>query len=217
MEQDPNAHPASLWADLGRQIWSRNTPGGSCASCHSEPEKMAGVAAKFPTLDPSTCAPRNLGDQIRRCRCRQKLTDEGPESENVLALNAMLVKLSAGMKVAPFILPGREKDLEVYRFASQARYFKRMGCINLSCAQCHDGAVGAKLRNDNVSPTYTKGFPIYRLELQGMGSIERRLRACYFGVQAAVPEPGSLVLRQLEIYLSEHARGMPLDGPALRR
>jgi sulfur-oxidizing protein SoxA len=43
------------------------------------------------------------------------------------------------------------------------------------------------------------------------------LRACYSGVQAQIPAPGSAELRQLELYLKVRANGMPMDGPSIRR
>ena len=60
-------------------------------------------------------------------------------------------------------------------------------------------------------------FPIFKLSWQSMGSIDRRLRACYSGVQAEVPAPGSPELRQLELFLKSRAQGMPIEGPSLRR
>ena len=96
-------------------------------------------------------------------------------------------------------------------------YATRMGRINLACVHCHDGKVGANLRAEVVSPGHPSGFPIYRLNWQNLGSIDRRLRACYSGVQATLPPSGSPALRQLELYLKVRAGGMPLDGPSIRR
>ena len=77
--------------------------------------------------------------------------------------------------------------------------------------------LGANLRAEVISPAHPSGFPIYRMSWQGLGSIDRRLRACYSGVQAQLPAAGSAELRELELYLKVRAAGMPLDGPSLRR
>jgi len=73
------------------------------------------------------------------------------------------------------------------------------------------------MRADVISPANPTGFPIFRMSWQRLGSVERRLRACYSGVQAELPAPGDPVLRELELYLKVRAKGMPLDGPSIRR
>ena len=73
------------------------------------------------------------------------------------------------------------------------------------------------MRSDVISPANPTGFPIYRMSWQGMGSIDRRLRACYSGVQAAMPPAGDQTLRQLELYLKVRAQGLTVDGPSIRR
>jgi sulfur-oxidizing protein SoxA len=73
------------------------------------------------------------------------------------------------------------------------------------------------MRADVISPGHPTGFPIFKMSWQGMGSIDRRLRACYSGVQAEIPTSGSPVLRQLELFLKVRAQGLPIDGPSLRR
>jgi sulfur-oxidizing protein SoxA len=92
-----------------------------------------------------------------------------------------------------------------------------MGRINLACTHCHDQRIGKQMRADGISPGHPTGFPIFKMSWQGMGSIDRRLRACFSGVQADVPKPGSAELRQLELFLKMRSQGMPLEGPSLRR
>ena len=89
--------------------------------------------------------------------------------------------------------------------------------MNLACLHCHDQNIGRQLRADVISPGHPTGFPVYRMSWQGLGSVERRLRACFSGVQAQMPPPGDPVLRDLELYLKVRASGMPLDGPSIRR
>ena len=93
----------------------------------------------------------------------------------------------------------------------------RLGHMNLSCQQCHDGKVGASMRAQKITAGHPTGFPAYRISWQGLGSIERRIRACYSGVQAQVPAPQDIRLRQLELYLKTRAQGLPLEGPSIRQ
>ena len=50
-----------------------------------------------------------------------------------------------------------------------------------------------------------------------MGSLHRRLRACYQGVRAEPPVGGSPELVNLELYLAWRAQGLPIETPAVRR
>ena len=55
------------------------------------------------------------------------------------------------------------------------------------------------------------GYPIYRLEWQGLGSLQRRLRNCMSGVRAEPFAYGAIELVELELYLhaarARHAAG----------
>ena len=73
------------------------------------------------------------------------------------------------------------------------------------------------MRADVVSPGHPTGFPIYRMSWQKPGTLDRRLRACFSGVQATIPPAGAPELRALELYLKVRAAGKPLDGPSIRR
>lgn len=48
-------------------------------------------------------------------------------------------------------------------------------------------------------------------------SLQRRLRACYYGVRAAMPEFGSSDLVALELYLAARARGLVSSSPGVRK
>ena len=96
-------------------------------------------------------------------------------------------------------------------------YTTRIGRMNLSCTQCHDGKVGIALRAELISPGFLTGFPIYRQSWQTLGSTDRRLRACYSGVQARIPTPAHTDLRSLELFLKIRSEGMTWEGPSIRR
>lgn len=64
-----------------------------------------------------------------------------------------------------------------------------------------------------MTPT---GYPLYRLEWQTVGSLERRLRNCMTGVRAEPFVFDSQEILQLELYLMWRARGMPVETPAVR-
>ena len=60
------------------------------------------------------------------------------------------------------------------------------------------------------------GYPLYRLEWQSLGSLQRRLRNCITGMRAQSYDYGAPELVELELYLMTRARGMPIETPAVR-
>ena len=99
----------------------------------------------------------------------------------------------------------------------RAFYETRHGQMNLACAQCHDGNWGKRLLHETISQGHGNAFPAYRLEWQGLGSLQRRIRACYFGIRADMPAPGARELTDLELFLAWRAQGLPMEAPGVRR
>ena len=73
------------------------------------------------------------------------------------------------------------------------------------------------LRGDLISQGQPNGFPAYRLEWQGLGSLHRRLQVCESGVRAKTQELGSDAYLALELYLVWRSQRLPLESPAVRR
>jgi sulfur-oxidizing protein SoxA len=67
-----------------------------------------------------------------------------------------------------------------------------------------------------VTQALPTGYPIYRLEWQSVGSLQRRLRNCITGMRALNYDFGAPELVELELYLMSRARGMPIETPAVR-
>jgi sulfur-oxidizing protein SoxA len=72
------------------------------------------------------------------------------------------------------------------------------------------------LAGSTIPQGHPTGYPLYRLEWQGMGSLQRRLRNCMTGVRAEPFAPGADEFTALELYLMQRAAGMPLETPAVR-
>jgi sulfur-oxidizing protein SoxA len=88
--------------------------------------------------------------------------------------------------------------------------------MNLSCSQCHDDNSGKRLAGSVIPQGHPTGYPLYRLEWQSLGSLQRRLRNCMVGVRAEPYEYGATESVALELYLMERARGMTIETPAVR-
>ena len=59
-------------------------------------------------------------------------------------------------------------------------------------------------------------YPQYRLEWQGLGSLQRRLRNCMAGVRAQPWPLGAPELVALELYLADRASGLTVESPGVR-
>ena len=91
-----------------------------------------------------------------------------------------------------------------------------MGQLNFSCAQCHEDNWGKHLGSAPIPQAHANAYPIYRLEWQGMGSLQRRLRNCMSGMRALAFPYGAQEFIELELYLAQRARGMPVETPGVR-
>jgi sulfur-oxidizing protein SoxA len=154
-----------------------------------------------------------LEGQINQCRtARQEAPVLAYESKELLALTTFVATQSKGLPIAIQETLQNKKDLQ------QGRQFfnERMGQLNLSCAQCHQDRAGLKLGGSLIPQGHPTAYPIYRIEWQTMGSLQRRLRNCMSGVRAQQFEYGSQEMAQLELFLMWRARGMPLETPGVR-
>ena len=216
MQRDDTQNPAMLWVGDGEAQWQAKAgkDGKSCASCHGDARaSMRGVAARFPAFDTHSKLPINLGQRINQCReGKQKLAPWRPESRELLAMESYVALQSRGMPVAP----PRDARLKQPTERGQRLFNQRIGQLNLSCAQCHDANWGKRLAGSTIPQGHASAYPIYRLEWQDMGSLQRRLRNCMSGVRAVVPPYGALELVELELYLAARARGMAIESPGVR-
>jgi L-cysteine S-thiosulfotransferase len=95
-------------------------------------------------------------------------------------------------------------------------FYRRQGQLNFACAQCHDDNWKEKLAGSPITQAHPSGYPIYRLEWQNAGSLQRRLRNCITGMRVDNYPLGANELVDLELFLMWRARGMPMEAPAVR-
>jgi sulfur-oxidizing protein SoxA len=134
------------------------------------------------------------------------------ESKELLALTAYIGLQSRGEPIAPPADP----RLEPFRQQGRELFNRRQGQINMSCAQCHDDNWGQKLAGAVLPQGQPNGYPLYRLEWQTLGSLQRRLRNCMIGMRAEAFAYGAPENVALELYLMSRARGLKLEAPAVR-
>jgi len=207
LQDDDTQNPAMLWVQDGEQRFSAD-----CARCH-EPATLRGTAARYPAWDAQLGKPVTLATRINLCRQRHvKTAALAPESDALLALEAYIARQSRGLPIVP------DTDSRTAPFREEGRrlFNERVGQLGFACAQCHDDNAGKRLAGSLIPQGHPTGYPIYRLEWQGMGSLQRRLRGCLFGVRAEPFAYGSDDYMKLELYLKTRAAGMAVDSPGVR-
>lgn len=215
MQDEDTANPGMLAVLEGKALWG--TPAGAaaraCADCHGEPAaSMKGVAARHPAFDPERGGASSLEMRINRCRSERQGAAAFPfESRELLGLTALIARQSRGAPIT-----SRDPRLEPVIEAGRALYRQRQGQLNLACAHCHDDNWGGKLAGNPIPQGHPTGYPVYRLEWQALGSLQRRLRNCLSGMRAENFPLGSPELLALETYLMWRARGMRMESPGVR-
>ena len=217
MQADAFGNPGSLWITRGAALWEAKSGGAraSCASCHGKAESsMKGVAARYPKYDAGIGRVVDLEQRINACvQQNQEAPALAWESEPLLALEAYVAAQSNGARIGAAIDGPAAAAYE----RGRKLYFERQGQLNIACTHCHDANWGRTLLAERISQGHPVDWPAYRLEWQSVGSLERRLRACYFGVRAEMPAFGSDDLVALELYLAARARGLAISVPGVRR
>lgn len=195
MQDDEITGPAVLTLLDGEALWSKL----GCGGCHTN---MKGVAARYPAVVDGKLTTLEQ-------RVRHKAPQLAYESRDLLALTAYVASQSKG-------LPIEVKPTQPHLDAGKAFFHRRQGQLNLACAQCHDDNWGKKLAGTPIPQAHPTGYPLYRLEWQGVGSLTRRLRNCLTGMRAELYPHGAPELVDLELYLMWRARGMKMEAPAVR-
>ena len=188
MQSDDTANPACSAVLEGEALWNRKA--GAAALLRRLPrdaaESMRGVAARYPAFDAGTGGPIDLEGRINLAA----RSTRGRRLSPVRARKSWLVGLCRPPVARHADRPG---GLPAGAFLERGRgaYQQRQGQLNFSCADCHDDNWGKQLGGSVIPQGHPTGYPLYRLEWQAMGSLQRRLRNCMAGVRAEPYSYGS--------------------------
>ena len=216
LQADRFANPGMGFVAAGERLWNEPLASGpACSQCHKDASvSMKGVAAKYPRYQPKLGRVVNLEGRIDACNRRhQEGAGLAAESEPLLALTAYVAHQSLGMPIEVDTSGPAKPVLE----AGERLYKTRIGQMNLACTNCHDAMAGRTLLGEIIGAGHGAGWPAYRLEWQTLGSLSRRLRACFFGVRAEQPAFGAEELIALELYLAARGQGIAMESPGVRR
>jgi L-cysteine S-thiosulfotransferase len=216
MQDEDTSNPGILWVLDGEAAWGakHGAAAKSCADCHGDAAaSMQGVAARYPAFSAARGRPINLEQRINLCRIeQQQATPLAFESKELLALSAYVGRQSRGLPIEITV----DERTEPFLRAGRDMFNLRQGQLNLSCANCHDDNWGQKLAGAPIPQGHANGYPLYRLEWQALGSLQRRLRNCLTGMRAESYALGAPEYIDLELFLMWRARGMNVETPAVR-
>jgi len=216
LQLDASQNPAMLFVREGEQLWSAliGSKRAACRDCHGHAtESMRGIASRYPAWDAAIRRPVSLFHRINLCRSRYLGLDQSQaESPATLALEAYLAFQSKTDRITsvddPNVFPWLENGHRLFE--------KRIGQIGLSCADCHAHRPGSRLGTSVIPQAHPTAYPVYRLQWQSLGTLSRRIRGCFTGVRADLPEPDGELMVSLELFLRKRAAGMLHEGPGVR-
>jgi sulfur-oxidizing protein SoxA len=209
MQRDDAVNPAMLWVKEGEAMWARD-----CVRCHGDASaSMRGVATRYPSFDMATQRPITLSQRINQCRVRhQHAAPLPPEGDALLSIESYVGFQSRSLPIRP----PSDARLQPFRERGEWLFRRRMGQLDVSCAQCHDDHAGQRLGGSTIPQAHPTGYPLYRLEWQGLASLQRRFRSCMNGMRAEPFAFEAPEFVELELYLAARAAGMRIETPAVR-
>ena len=131
---------------------------------------------------------------------RTNATAHGGQESCPCTSLAALADLGAGLD-AP-----ADTRLDAARERGRALCRQRQGRLAPACSDCHETMTGRRPGGSPIPEAHPIGDPLHRLEWQGLGALQRRLRACVSGVRAEPFAWGAPQWVELELYLAWRAR-----------
>ncbi|MBE9636900.1 sulfur oxidation c-type cytochrome SoxA [Salipiger mangrovisoli] len=215
LEMDDFDNPGMIFVDKAREQWAmvEGSEGKSCASCHGEPEDMAGVKATYPKWNDAAEEVRTLQMQVNGCRT-EHMGAEAWKYDGVEAINmvALLSAVSRGMPVDVAI----DGPAQAVWEQGKELYYTRTGQLELSCANCHEQNYGNFIRADHLSQGQINGFPTYRLNNAALNGVHSRFKGCVRDTRAETYAAGSPEFIALELYVASRGNGLSVEGPSVR-
>ncbi|WP_424943289.1 sulfur oxidation c-type cytochrome SoxA [Aliiroseovarius crassostreae] len=215
MQMDDFDNPGMLGVENGIEIWNTvdGSKGKSCADCHGEPEKMAGVKAVYPKWNDK--AEKVFTLQMAVNNCRENAMGAEPwktDASEAIDIEALMASVSRGMPVNVAIDGPGQATWEM----GKDLYYTRTGQLDLSCANCHEQNYGNMIRADHLSQGHINGFPTYRLKNAKLNGVHSRFKGCVRDTRAETFKPGSDEFIALEMYVASRGNGLSVEGPSVR-
>lgn len=216
MQADDFDNPGMLYVEQAQEAFSTamGTEGNSCASCHENPESLAGVRSTYPQWDEAHGEVQTVEMQVIECQTERMGMAEpyGYDSQQMRNMVALIASVSRGQPVNVAIDGPAAETWELGREI----YYTQYGQMELSCAQCHEQNYGNLIRADHLSQGQINGFPTYRLKNANIVSVHGRFRGCIRDTRGEPFSIGSPEFVALELYVASRGNGLTVEGPAVR-
>ncbi len=215
VQADDFVNPAMLFVDQARESWATvdGTEGKSCASCHGEPEALAGLQTTLPKYNAAAGDMWTAEQYINDCRTNRMGAEAWDwDKDPMKNMTALIASVSRGMPMNVAI----DGDAAPYWEKGKEIYYTRYGQLELACANCHEDNNGNYIRADHLSQGQTNGFPAYRLRTTGLVSKHNRFRGCIRDTRGEPYAIGSPEFVALELYVASRGNGLSVEGPAVR-
>ncbi|MFT6677218.1 MAG: sulfur-oxidizing protein SoxA [Sulfitobacter sp.] len=215
MQADDFDNPGMIFVEQAIDTWNAvdGSEGKSCASCHNDPDSMAGVRAVYPKWNETAGKVRSLEMQINDCReTRMGAEKWGYTKSKMVNMTALLASVSRGLPVNVAIDGPAQSTWE----QGKELYYTRTGQLELSCANCHEDSYGKMIRADHLSQGQINGFPTYRLKNTKLNAVHARFKGCVRDTRAETYKPGSPEFVALELYVASRGNGLSVEGPSIR-
>jgi len=216
IQDDEALNPGYLWIDQGAELWSEvdGITGRACADCHGDAMvTMRAVGNAYPKVHEATGKLINLEQRINLCRVENMVAPAWEwDSDELLAMTGYVRFQSRDLPVEVEI----DGPARPYFEAGKALFYRRLGLLDMACAQCHERYAGKHLRANRLSQGHSNGFPIYHLSLHEPSSLHRWFGICNERVRATPYDPGAEEYVNLELYLAWRGSGLPVEVPAVR-
>ncbi|WP_299869597.1 sulfur oxidation c-type cytochrome SoxA [uncultured Roseobacter sp.] len=215
MQADDFDNPGMIFVEQAEEVWNTvdGSEGKSCASCHEDPENMAGVRPVYPKYNEAAGEVRTLEMQINDCRENRMGAETWKYTGgDMVNMTALLASVSRGMPVNVAIGGPAQSTWE----AGKELYYTRTGQLELACANCHEDNYGNMIRADHLSQGQINGFPVYRLKNTKLNAAHARFKGCIRDTRAETYSPGSPEFIALELYVASRGNGLSVEGPSIR-
>lgn len=215
MEMDDFDNSGMIFVEQARDSWAEadGSEGKSCASCHGEPEDMAGVRPVYPKWNEAAGEVRSLEMQINDCRTTRMGAEKWKYTGgDMVNMTALISSVSRGLPVNVAIDGPAQATWE----KGKEMYYTRYGQLDLSCANCHEQNNGRMIRADHLSQGQINGFPTYRLKNTKLNAAHSRFKGCIRDTRAETFKPGSPEFVALELYVASRGNGLGVEGPSVR-
>lgn len=204
--------PFEIELDGGKKLWEKPFANG---------KKFAGCLTRapqnYPYWDNGTNEVRTIEMDVNRCLNKNGETEYKDLKKGPMAAVVAYFKFLHRGQLIKLDL-SNPKAVEAYEKGKQF-YWARRGQLNFACATCHVENSGKFIRGDSLSAGlgHGTGFPVYRGKDGHLTTLHNRYAGCNKQVRAAPYKEQSNEYKNLELYETYMATGLPITAPSYRR